>query len=101
MRVNVKNMQRVPHVHRSAVKNVKINGRYVCDTCPYRWSRPKSVGTTREMYDFEKKMILKESLPTMTVPKLREMLLKNNPNAKGVSKMRKDELVSTLVDMVK
>lgn len=102
-RINVRNMQRIPH-HHTYRNYVVINGRDVCDTCPYRiprWKIHKPLGTKREAYDFEVKFLLKETIPTMTVPKLRETLVKRNPNAKGVSKMRRAELVSAILDLVK
>lgn len=101
MRVNVKNMQRVPHVHRFTL-NIRINGRDRCDTCPYRDPRPfrRSIGGIRPMYDFEKERLLIALLPKKTNDELKAMILKRDKDAK-ISKMKKSELVSTLTQIVK
>lgn len=101
--MNVKYMQRVPHVHTYHNYTV-INGRDVCDSCPYRiprWKMPKPLGTKREMYDFEKRGLLAISLPRLTADELRFKLRQKAPTTKGISKMRKPELVSALLDLVK
>lgn len=102
-RINVRNMQRTPHVH---IFGDRINGRDVCDSCPYRAQRHHIISafgndtvTIRlEDENFEKKLVLLATIPNLTVPELKEMILKHNPNATGLSKMRKLELMTTLVD---
>lgn len=44
MRVNVRNMQRVPHRHNFQTE--KINGRLACSSCPYRVPRKDSKTVT-------------------------------------------------------
>ena len=99
----VKHMQRVPHVHTYRNYTV-INGRDVCDSCPYRiprWKIHKPLGTKREMYDFEKRNLLAIAYPKLTADELRFKLRDKQPNRKGISKMRKPELVSALLELVK
>lgn len=101
MKVNVKNMQRVKHVHDQRM--VK-NRRYWCSKCNYAWPRRifyvhKSPGTLRPAYDFEQELINKviaKNYSKLTVPALVELVRKRKPNLSGVSKMRKAELVSAL-----
>lgn len=95
----VKHMQRVPHVH-TFRKGITVKGRDVCDNCPFHSKRRKSLGTKREAYDFEAKRLLIALLPKKTNEELRTMILNRDKNAK-VSKMKKADLVSTLVGMVK
>lgn len=95
----VKHMQRTPHLHRFT-KNLMVNGRDLCDTCPYRvprWKMPKSLGTKREVYNFEAELLNRTAFEGMTVPNLKELLLKRKPDTKGVSKMRKPDLVNALL----
>lgn len=99
----VKHMQRVPHVH---VFGDRINGRDVCDACPYRAPRGRilsafgndAVTIRLEDKDFDKKFVLAATLPSLTVPELKNKLLTKNPNVKGISKMRKPELVAALLE---
>lgn len=105
-RINVRDMQRVPHVH---VFGDRINGRDVCDSCPFRAKRHRIISafgndtvTIRlEDKSFDQKFVTALTLQGLTVPELKGNLLKQNPNIKGISKMRKPELVSALLELVK
>lgn len=100
MRVNVRDMQRVIHRH---VFGDRINGRDVCDSCPFRAKRHRTIsafGTKRPAYDFElaeMNKVFANNYNALTVPVLREKVIKRKPNLTGVSKMRKPELIAALL----
>lgn len=58
---------------------------------------PKTLGTKRESYNFEAKLLKRTAYEGMTVTKLKGLLLDRKPNTKGVSKMRKPDLVAALL----
>lgn len=107
MKVNVRNMQRVPHIHNQRIVH---NDRYWCDVCNYAWPRSKFYANGKSPFSKQARHNWAKALRDapmateftdpnkFTVPKLREIVTRNKPNLKGVGKMRKAELVSALLE---
>lgn len=92
MRVNVKRMQRV--LHRHTFWKLNTNGRLKCMTCPYYVPRgqtyvPKRTTPNSDSVNYN----------ALNMRELTELARKHKLS--GISKMRKPELVSALVGMMK
>lgn len=123
MKVNVRNMQRVPHIHNQRIVR---NDRYWCDVCNYAWPRRQFYANGKSPFSKQarhnwaealknaefivngekqpftqkalKEFLVGDKLNALKVPELVEKVRKYRPDIKGASKMRKADLVAALLE---